>query len=303
MARYLSLLVLVLIVSVGPLNSAADPILFNSGADYLHDHPIWGTPGFCCGYSVTDTFTLSSASTVTGIAFSAWAFPGNIPPSSLTWEITTSPNAGVLASGSASLSNSLTLADAGNSRSVYESSFPVNVPLAAGTYWLQLKNGLPSELAWGFAKDSGVSQQFLNGVFRVGPMGTQSFELTGTTDIRSTFHASLDQLSFIFSPLTLDSQQASLGPAITTIAIASQLPGVATTPTITSSDLQNLVGDLVGWVDLIGAKILDVNFEGIRFICPHPDALLCGYPLPGGKVFQASVQSFEYSFVNPGTSS
>jgi hypothetical protein len=152
---------------------------------------------------------------------------------------------------------------------------PNNPPVAPGDY----SNGLRLGVTSGFCCQFFVPVD----VTVVGDL----------TPLKSSFHQSLDQLSSVYVPLDVAAQQASVGPANSTISIARQLPSTPASPTISSTDLGNLAEDLIGWIDTIGAEVLDINFEDIQFFCPDPGALMCGYPIPGATTFQASVQSFQ----------
>ncbi|HME00726.1 MAG TPA: PEP-CTERM sorting domain-containing protein [Terriglobia bacterium] len=175
-----------LCVTLFSANGRAGTVLFYSGPDEL----TWGPDGLLnisLGYAVTDPFNLPSASTVGEIGFSGWINPGYVP-ATVSWAITTTPGlSNVLASGTAaSLTNSLTATGRGPGypyiNDVYWNTFDVNVPLAAGTYWLWLTDGAPSAggLGWGYASNSGVSEDFFsNGTLNFVGTGTQSFALYG----------------------------------------------------------------------------------------------------------------------------
>jgi PEP-CTERM motif len=95
------------------------------------------------GYTVTNSFTLSSASTINeGFGFAFWLFPGDTV-SSVDWQIGTSAFAQDIAHGTASGS---TLSQQFISSNQYGYSIQavwitgLNVPLNAGTYWVTLAN-------------------------------------------------------------------------------------------------------------------------------------------------------------------
>ena len=120
---------------------------FEAKADVLYDNgPVNGElNGFdidiAAGYSVTDSFSLTSTANVTGVDLAVWVLTGD-SPLSVDWAITTSPFAGVIASGSGA---TLSGADLGTNETdqfdVFSESFSLDVPnLAAGNYYLQLSN-------------------------------------------------------------------------------------------------------------------------------------------------------------------
>jgi hypothetical protein len=97
------------------------------------------------GWTVTDSFGLSGASTVTGVDLAVWAYPGDTPES-VDWAITTDPFGGsTFASGTASLANSFLFTNE-YGYDIDQESFSISgVALGAGTYWLQLSNAATSE--------------------------------------------------------------------------------------------------------------------------------------------------------------
>jgi hypothetical protein len=119
--------------SNGPINGTVDGWTINSG------------------FSVADSFTLGSATTVTSFSAGLWLYSGDSPTGSISWAITTSPDfsgiggtaaiSGTGTLGGGTLSNSfLWTSEAGYD--IYNSTVTgLNVPLAANTtYWLELFN-------------------------------------------------------------------------------------------------------------------------------------------------------------------
>src|ERR1039458_5217739 len=144
---------LLVFAGVAGINSYAGQVLFYTGPDCLC-YSTNGLPSIADPYATTDTFSLGFASTVTGISFSEWVTHGDTP-GSLTWEITTSPNSGILAQGTVTPTYVLTQGNVmGND--VYWSSFSVDVPLASGSYWLLLED---ASAGWGFSNpNAGVTE-------------------------------------------------------------------------------------------------------------------------------------------------
>ena len=110
----------------GPINGTVDAWLINFG------------------YVLGDDFTLSANSTVSGLTFGVWDYPGDVM-TAVDWSITSEWDSGtVYGSGTASGKN---LADQFLSVNQYGYSIDkitvsnLNVPLESGkTYWLNLQN-------------------------------------------------------------------------------------------------------------------------------------------------------------------
>ena len=97
------------------------------------------------GYVVSDTFTLTSASTITGFDFGVWAFPGD-QTVSVDWSITMGENDGnPLASGTASTTTQFISTNSAGYDIDMIHATGLNVFLGAGTYWLNLDNAVTSQ--------------------------------------------------------------------------------------------------------------------------------------------------------------
>lgn len=193
----------------------------NSGADALITSPAIGD-----GYATTDKFTLASANTIQRISFSSWANSGGVPHT-VDWAITTGPNSGTtIASGTASqLTSVYRTSVRNNTTDVYQVSFPVNVQLAAGTYWLLLQNGYDqsgADLGWGVVSTSGNGEQFLNGAFRTN-VGTMSFQVSGPTYLTDTAG---NQLAYGSTSFTTGFGPDNSGPAFTVSNLVPNDTGV-----------------------------------------------------------------------------
>jgi hypothetical protein len=145
------------------------------------------------GYSVSDSFSVSQASTLSSAQIGLWATKGDTP-SSVTWTISTKPlGAGtVLASGTSSLSSTL-LNTNKYGLSVFNSTFGINSTLGAGKYYLTLSNGVSNgdPLYWdqdggkSVAYSSGTTPSKLNGnSYTFGGInvtgGSEAFQLFGS---------------------------------------------------------------------------------------------------------------------------
>ena len=133
---------------------------------------------------VTDSFTISSSSTVTGVSnIGLWVFTGDTPET-LSWVISTSPDGGGTIEGSGAgvaLTKSPFLSDNSFFYDVYSSSFSVSsVVLSAGTYYLELGNAISSEVnavAWDVSNGSSTADQ--NGTTSI---PAESFQIDGTVN-------------------------------------------------------------------------------------------------------------------------
>lgn len=91
------------------------------------------------GFSVSDSFVLGSATTLTSATAGLWT-AGGTTASSVTWAIGSSAFASDIGTGVASLSN--TFSNSAFGYDVNYSTFMLNTNLGAGTYWLTLSNGV-----------------------------------------------------------------------------------------------------------------------------------------------------------------
>jgi len=139
------------------------------------------------GFIVSDTFSLSTDSTVTGLAFGAWVAPGDTLQSA---EVSiTSSEFG----GTTYFDNVVNFAQSGCSGNQYgfnvcveTSSGMTPVNLAAGNYWLNLQNATTAQgnpIYWD--ENSGQSSASENSI---GTIPSESFTLygTGTTTTTTT---------------------------------------------------------------------------------------------------------------------
>ena len=134
------------------------------------------------GYSVSDSFALSSDATVTGFDFTTWNYIsayGALPVVPVDWSIGTTDFGSDVASGTTALS------------SVFDfynlSAFPytintntasgLNLALAAGTYWLTLQNETPG-IYWD--ENFGPSTAFSSSD-PTSPIGSETFDILGST--------------------------------------------------------------------------------------------------------------------------
>ena len=161
----------------GPINGGVDAWPFNFG------------------FIVSDSFTLSSNSTVGGFELGLWEFPGD-KLSSVDWTITSMENGGTLyGSGTVSGKN---VTDQFLSSNYYgydideATATGLNVGLNGGTYWLNLQNaenqtGDPTY--WDENSGAGCQSKgcpSLASVTFIGTVPSESFSIIGTGSSGST---------------------------------------------------------------------------------------------------------------------
>ena len=144
------------------------------------------------GYIVSDTFFLSSNSTVGGFDFAAWEFPGD---SVLTvdWSVTSLENGGTLyGGGTASVTQQFISQNAYGYWEYEVSATGLNVPLSGGTYWLNLQNAVTSQgdpVYWDENSGMGCHSQECPSQASdsaVGTIPSESFDITGTSGTGTT---------------------------------------------------------------------------------------------------------------------
>ncbi len=110
-------------------------------ADTYDNGPINGTTDAWTinfGYVVSDTFTLASAGTVTGVSFGVWEFPGDTMQT-VDYTITSTEN-GTGVGLTVNVSDKFISTNQFGYNIDLISFNSGGVPLAAGTYWLNLYN-------------------------------------------------------------------------------------------------------------------------------------------------------------------
>jgi hypothetical protein len=149
-------------------------------ADTVYDNgPINGTINALTinfGFNVSNSFTLTNPSNLTGAQLGLWAYPGDTP-SDVDWSIGSTEGASDLASGTGAGLSSVFQFNNGYGFSIYESSFSFNELLGAGTYWLTIQNGVSDGDLVYWDENDGPSTAFQNGANTQG----QSFQVYGTS--------------------------------------------------------------------------------------------------------------------------
>jgi len=143
------------------------------------------------GYSVSDSFTLSQTSTITGATFDVWVVQKDTL-TSVGWSIGNTYFDTSLGSGTASTSNTLKLPNAyGLGDDVYAELISIpDLTLAAGTYWFTLGNAMTAEnnrVVWDENNGPSVAYQgSIAGIFNLNGFqepgsNSETFTIVGTT--------------------------------------------------------------------------------------------------------------------------
>ena len=155
--------------SNGPVNGTFDAVTINGGQE------------------ISDSFTLTSTSTITGADFGAWLFTGDTL-SSVDWSIGTTPFGGSVSTAS---TTGVFDFNNGGGFDIYTESFSTgSLTLGPGTYYLTLQNAVASNgdsAFWdinngpsvAYFQNEGASGN-LNGVFEPGS-NSEAFDIDGTS--------------------------------------------------------------------------------------------------------------------------
>ena len=167
-----------LCLALAAIPAVADTLYSNGGINGTTD--AW-TINF--GFIVSDTFTVSPNASVTGLSFGAWVFPGDVL---LNAEVSiTSSEFG----GTTFFDGVLNFTQSGCSGNQYgynvctESATFSDIPLAGGTYWLNIQNAVVNDgdpIYWD--ENSGPSSASENSV---GTVPSESFTVLGTESTSS----------------------------------------------------------------------------------------------------------------------
>jgi hypothetical protein len=126
------------------------------------------------GYKTTDSFTVSSPTTVTSMTLGLWTDRGDHPLTT-QWSIGTSPFASDISSGVTSLQNTFYGLSPTYDYPIYSSTGQLSGTLSPGTYWLTLHDATASnlgELFWD--ENRGPSTAYGS---RAGQIGSEAFTL------------------------------------------------------------------------------------------------------------------------------
>jgi predicted membrane-bound dolichyl-phosphate-mannose-protein mannosyltransferase len=137
--------------------------------------------GIYTGVVITDSFTLSNASTITGVDFGSWSHSAI---TSLDWSITTSPPLPAQFTGTSATVSQLSTIFVSNNQGylVDNNMFSTgSVSLSAGTYYLSLSDAVTKNrdnAFWDQGSGSGQSNWYINGSQETGASNT--FQILGT---------------------------------------------------------------------------------------------------------------------------
>jgi hypothetical protein len=130
------------------------------------------------GFAVSNTFTLSGDATVNGLSFAAWLFPGDVLES-VEVSITSSEFGGTTYFDQSVPFTTGSCFSNGNFDVCNETGSFAGVPMNAGTYWLNLQNGVVNNgdpVYWD--QNGGPSRASNNSI---GTLGSESFTILGSS--------------------------------------------------------------------------------------------------------------------------
>ena len=161
-----------LCLSLAALPASAQTLYDNGPLNGNDPYPSWQISG---GYVVSDSFTVSSASTVTGFTFGEYWVTGD-PTLTVDWSISSTEN-GPGEVGAAKVAN-VSRSNIKNTDTFGTGTVTgIDVPLSPGTYWLNLTNATTAggdPVFWD--ENSGPSQASQSAL---GTIPSESFTLTG----------------------------------------------------------------------------------------------------------------------------
>jgi hypothetical protein len=166
-------------------SSAVGSVLYDNGAlnGALGNFNIGGNGG---QYAISNSFVLNTASTITGIQFGTWTFPGDTI-STVDWGITTNPNAfsGFLDGGTATVVNGTTSLNSLGWAVGVDQIGTGPISLAAGVYYLVLQNAVAANPVY-WDETDGLASAWSNALGSLqnynsqNTTGSESFQILGT---------------------------------------------------------------------------------------------------------------------------
>ena len=136
MKKFIGVFVMMFVFLYSLSGSAFATLLYDNGP-INGQNDAW-TLGY--GFIVSDSFTLTGTSTLTGAQIGLWN--SGDAPVSVDWSIGTTYDDSTYGSGTGTLINTFQFT---NYYDIYESSFALSGTLSAGTYWLTLQNGVSTQ--------------------------------------------------------------------------------------------------------------------------------------------------------------
>lgn len=190
---------LALVCAMATLPAKADSVLYdNTGPTSYGYNGNAGIP-INSGWAATDSFTLASNSTLSGVNFVVWVFPGD-KLASVNWLITNSAFGGAMeGSGTATVAGTYLGKDPqGYNDDLYQESFTLpGLSLTAGTYYLQLQyaatlDGYPAFWDASNGPSDAVINQYgsifdANGFGGFAGTNSETFQIFGNTPEPSSF--------------------------------------------------------------------------------------------------------------------
>jgi hypothetical protein len=137
MKKFIGVFVMMFVFLYSLSGSALATLLYDNG-------PINGQTDawtISSGFQVSDSFTLTGTSTLTGAQIGLWI--SGDTPGSVDWSIGTTYNDNTYGSGTGTLTNTFQYTNGNGGYNIYESIFTLSGTLGAGTYWLTLQNSDP----------------------------------------------------------------------------------------------------------------------------------------------------------------
>ncbi len=138
--------------------------------------------------AVSNSFTLSAASTLTGVNFGVWYEPGS-PIVSVDWAITTTPTFPTGTTASVTLGPEFTPTGSYGGGGVFrvaQGSFSLpSIGLAAGTYYLMLRTAVTNPADGQVYWDDNQGSSIAYTTRTTGPFDSESFQILGTENTKN----------------------------------------------------------------------------------------------------------------------
>jgi len=172
---FVPLLGLLLLLPMMPLSAA---VLYSNGP-ITGNITAWTVDG---DHNITDSFQLSSPSTITGVIFGAWGYTGRTGLWA-DWAITSTPFGPPLASGESTLSNTFLFHNS-QGADVSQESFTIPALfLNPGTYWLELDDTMTTGGYWfWWDQNNGPSQAQRVSSYDGASISSESFQILGSAE-------------------------------------------------------------------------------------------------------------------------
>jgi len=174
------LLLAMTMLLLAAIPASADSILVDNGAIDGNTNAY----SINYGYSVSNSFDLSTTQMITGLVFGSWLLSTDLPQT-IDWQITANdPFTGNIVAGGSTADLTSTFQFTNSyGFDIYSSLFPImNVSLPAGDYWFQLGNGVTSlglPMFWDQSNGPASASQFdgvnISPLAYTDPLSSQGF--------------------------------------------------------------------------------------------------------------------------------